>query len=118
MVLYAHNYKLNKIGIDMEKYKKIKDKQNLYSVALVIFYPGFALFEKYLNSEGFLEKSLKIKSALKSTGKSLKNLQKSLNSTISVGLSTVERDRNQYNFVVPLFGAAYAAPNIGTKILY
>ena len=35
-----------------------------------------------LNLEGFLEKSLKIKSALKSTGKSLKNLEKSLNSTI------------------------------------
>ena len=38
--------------------------------------------EKYLNLEGFLEKSLKIKSALKSTGKSLKSLKKSLNSTI------------------------------------
>ena len=31
--------------------------------------------EKYLNLEGFLEKSLKIKSALKSTGKSLKALK-------------------------------------------
>ena len=38
--------------------------------------------EKYLNLEGFLEKSLKIKSALKSTGKPLKSLEKSLNSTI------------------------------------
>ena len=38
--------------------------------------------EKYLNLEGFLEKSLKFKSALKSTGKSLKSLEKSLNSTI------------------------------------
>ena len=38
--------------------------------------------EKYLNLEGFIEKSLKIKSALKSTGKSLKSLEKSLNSTI------------------------------------
>ena len=28
--------------------------------------------EKYLNIEGFLEKSLKIKSALKSTGESLR----------------------------------------------
>ena len=36
--------------------------------------------EKYLNLEGFLEKSLKIKSALKSTGKSLKSLEKSFNS--------------------------------------
>ena len=38
--------------------------------------------KKYLNLEGFLEKSLKIKSALKSTGKSLKSLEKSLISTI------------------------------------
>ena len=35
--------------------------------------------EKYLNLEGFLEKSLKIKYALKSTGKSQKCLVKSLN---------------------------------------
>ena len=44
--------------------------------------PGFARLEKYLNLEGFLEKSLKIKSAMKSTGKSLKSLEKSLSSTI------------------------------------
>ena len=56
--------------------------------------------------------SLKIKSALKSTGKSLKSLEKSLNSTIFC------RDLNQYKIVVPLFGAAYAAPNIGTTIIY
>ena len=43
---------------------------------------GFARLEKYLNFEGFLEKSLKIKSVLKSTGKSLKSLEKSLNFTI------------------------------------
>ena len=40
------------------------------------------MLEKYLNLEGFLEKFLKIISALKSTGKSLKSLEKSLNSTI------------------------------------
>ena len=39
--------------------------------------------EKYLNLEGFLEKSLKIKSSIKSTGKILKTLEKSLISTIS-----------------------------------
>ena len=43
---------------------------------------GLHRLEKYLNIEGFLEKYLKIKSALKSTGKSLKGLEKSLNSTI------------------------------------
>ena len=42
----------------------------------------FHRLEKYLNLEGFLEKSLKIKYTLKSTGKSLKCLEKSLNSSI------------------------------------
>ena len=43
---------------------------------------GSHRLEKYSNLEGFLEKSLKIKSALKSTGKSLKSIEKSFNSTI------------------------------------
>ena len=43
---------------------------------------GLHRLEKYLNLEGFLKESLKIKSALKSTGKSLKGLKKWLNSTI------------------------------------
>ena len=38
--------------------------------------------EKNSNFEGFLKKSLKIISALKSTGKSLSDLEKSFNSTI------------------------------------
>ena len=79
---------------------------------------GLARLEKYLNLESCLEKSLKIKSALKSTGKAHKNLEKSLNSLFSVGLITVDRDLNQYKIVVPLFDAAYAAPNIGITILY
>ena len=37
-------------------------------------FQGSHRLEKYLNLEGFLEKSLKIKSVLKSTEKSLKNL--------------------------------------------
>ena len=44
---------------------------------------GSHRLEKYLNLESFFEKSLKIKSALKSTGKSLKSHVKSLNSTVS-----------------------------------
>ena len=43
---------------------------------------GSHMLEKTLNLESFLEKSLKIKSALKSTGKSLEGLEKSLNSSI------------------------------------
>ena len=55
---------------------------NLYKNDGALLYQGSHRLEKYLNLEGFLEKSLKIKSALKSTGKSLKSLEKSLNSTI------------------------------------
>ena len=43
---------------------------------------GLHRLEKYLNLEGFLEKSLKFKYALKSTGKSHKGSEKSLNSSI------------------------------------
>ena len=75
---------------------------------------GSHKLEKYLNLEGFLEKSLKIKS--ENPGKSLKSLEKSLNSSISVELNTVDRDLNQYKIVEPLFGAANAAPNTGTAI--
>ena len=39
-----------------------------------LYVQGSHRLEKYLNLEGFLEKSLKIKSALKVTGKSLKSL--------------------------------------------
>ena len=75
--------------------------------------------EKYLNLEAFLENSLKIKSALKSTGKSLKSLEKSLNSTIFCRTKhCVDRDPDQYKIVLPLFGAANSAPNKGTTILY
>ena len=43
---------------------------------------GSHRLEKYLNLDGFLEKSLKIESALKSTGNALKSIEKSLISTI------------------------------------
>ena len=43
---------------------------------------GSHRLEKYLNLEGFFEKSLEIESALKSTGKYLKSLEKFLNSTV------------------------------------
>ena len=38
---------------------------------------GSHRLEKYLNKQGCLEKSLKIKFALKSTGKTIKGLEKS-----------------------------------------
>ena len=34
------------------------------------------------------------------------------------GFNTVFGDLSQYKIVVPLFGAAYAAPNNGTTISY
>ena len=43
---------------------------------------GSHRLEQYLNLEGFFEKSLKMKYALKSTGKSHKGLEKSLISYI------------------------------------
>ena len=46
---------------------------------------GWQRLDKYLNLDGFLKKSLEIKSALKNTGKSLKGLEKSLNSSIFCG---------------------------------
>ena len=51
----------------------------LYPNLIIMRYQGSHKLEKYLNLEGFLEKSLKIKYAL-STGKSLKCLERSLNS--------------------------------------
>ena len=87
-------------------------------IAVALLSQGSHRLKKYLNLNGFLEKSLKIKYAMKSTGKSFKGLEKSLNSSILVGLNTVDRDLNQDKIAVPLFGAAYAAPNIGTTILW
>ena len=49
---------------------------------LTPFELGSHMLEKYTNLEGFLEKSLKSKYALKSTGKSCKGLEKYLNSSI------------------------------------
>ena len=55
---------------------------------------------KVLEVRGLSWKVIEIKSALKSTGKSLKSLEKSLNSTIFCKLSTVDRDLNQYKIVM------------------
>ena len=62
---------------------------------------GWHRLEKYLNIQGCLEKSLKIKFALKSTCKTLKGLEfyhLQENSTLFFG------GQNQYKIVVPLFG--------------
>ena len=71
-----------------------------------------------MNLEGFLEKILEKLNAWKSTGKAQKNLEKSLNSLFSEGINTVDRDLNKNKNVLPLFGAANAAPNKGTTILH
>ena len=51
-------------------------------IRLALRSTGFPQARRSLNIEGFLEKHLKIISALKSTGKSLKSLEKSLNYTL------------------------------------
>ena len=51
---------------------------NYVKTFIVMYIQGEHRLEKYLNLESFLEKSLEIKSALKSPGKSFKGLEKSL----------------------------------------
>ena len=73
---------------------------------------------KYLNIQNCLEKSLKIKLALKGTWKTLKGLEKYRILPFTGGFNSVFGNLNQYKIAVPLFGAAYAAPNKGFTILY
>ena len=63
-------------------------------------------------------KVLEIKYALKSTWKTLKTLKSPWILPFTGGFNNVFGDLNQYKIVVPLFGAAYAALNKGTTILY
>ena len=58
---------------------------------------------------------MKIKCALKSAWKTLK---RPWILPFTGGFNTVFGYLNQYKIVVPLFGAAYAAPNKGTTILF
>ena len=76
---------------------------------------GSHRLKKYLNIHDCLEKSLKIKFALKSTWKTLKGLEKSLNLPFTGGFNTVFGDLNQYKIVVPLFGIK--APQFYTNFL-
>ena len=66
-----------------------------------------------------LEKVLENQICLEKYWKNIdKGFEKSLNFTFAGGFNTVFGDLNQYKTVVSLFGAAYAAPNKGTTILY
>ena len=94
----------------------VREQRRLRWDYLNVQAPEFAQAWKVLEFGGILEKSLQNKSALKSTGKSCKGLEKSLK--FSVGINTVNRDLNQNRTVWPLFGAANAAPNKGKTILY
>ena len=77
------------------------------------------MLESYLNIQDCLEKSLKIKGALKNIWKTLKGLEKSLNFTSYRRIQhCFWRPKSGQKIVVLLFGAAYAAPNNGTTILY
>ena len=55
------------IAVDWEV--KPLTKQNNGIGSHIVFFQGSHRFKKYFNIEGFLETSLKIKSALKSMGK-------------------------------------------------
>ena len=57
-------------------------KCHLMQSFYLCLHQGSHKLEKYLNLESFLEKAVKVKSALKNTGKSLKSLEKSLNFAI------------------------------------
>ena len=58
------------------------ETKSIMKLCVLAWDQGLHRLEKYLNLECFLEKSLKIKSALKSTGKSLKGLENPLSFTI------------------------------------
>ena len=78
---------------------------------------GSHRLEKYLNIQNCLEKSLKIEFALKSNWKTLEVLKRPWILPFTGGFNSVFGDLNQYKIVMPLFCAAYAAPNKGTTIL-
>ena len=63
------------VGLNDDKLVRVSDS-NDWKWMEFLFDQGWHRLEKYLNLESFLEKSLKVKSALKSTGKSLKGLEK------------------------------------------
>ena len=67
---------------------------------------GSHRLEKCLNIQDCLEKSLKIQ--FKNDLKNTKGLEKSLNFTIYRRIQQCFWNLNQYEIVVPLFGAAYA----------
>ena len=85
--------------------------------SLIILQQGSHRLEKYLNIQDCLEKSLKIRFALKSTGKHSKALKSPYILPFTGVSNTVFGDLNQYKILVSLFGAAYAAPNKGITIL-
>ena len=85
-----------------------------------MFHQGSHRLDKYLNIEGFLEKYLKIKFALKSTGKSLKGLENSLNSTIYMFVCLFALRPKSTAMVIAgrsVHLITRAAPNKGTTIL-
>ena len=83
---------------------------------MVLLHQGMHRLEKYLNLEGFLEKSLKIKSALKIAGKPPRSLEKSLNSAIFC--RTVDIELNQYKIVVPICCTKYRHNNFNIIFQY
>ena len=101
----------------------------LYQAKLTRFRAKDEVIRKSLNcSTGFSTSCWIYRTVLKSpwklhlSWKVLEKLSKALKSPwilpFKGGFNTVFGYLNQYKFVVSLFGAAYAAPNKGTTILY
>ena len=83
-----------------------------YCILIMLYYlQSSHRLEKYFDIQECLEKSLKIEFALKTTWKTLKGLEKFSNLPFARGFNTDFGGLNQYKIVMPLFGAAYAAPN-------
>ena len=102
--------------VKMHHCRKSHVTAQMFDIYTIII-QGLLRLEKYLNIQDYLEKSLKIKFALKSTRNILKGLEKFFNFPLTGGFNTIFGDLNHYKSVVPLFGAAYAAPNKGATIL-
>ena len=78
----------------------------------------FAQAWKVLDYRGLSWTLWEIKYALKILENYCKAFQSPWILLFSIEPNAVDRDLNQYKIGVPLFGAAYAAPNKGTIILY
>ena len=92
----------------------IGESKRLYAFAITVFAQAWNVLE----FRGLSWSPWKLNLPWKVLENHPKTLKSPWTVLYSVGFNTVDNDLNQYKIVVPLFGAAYAAPNKGTTILY